>query len=99
MIAVAEVAELQLAVLKGKLHRTEDVEFIMTNRDSAIRARLLAIPARTTRLLIAKLTRTRSASYSTPKFTARSTLWSPTINCLQLTKRRVFDPAFARSSS
>jgi hypothetical protein len=54
MIAVAEAAELQLAVLKGKLHRTEDVEFIMTNRDSAIRARLLAIPARITRLLIGK---------------------------------------------
>jgi phage terminase Nu1 subunit (DNA packaging protein) len=54
MIAVAESAELQLAVLKGKLHRTEDVEFIMTNRDSAIRARLLAIPARITRLLIGK---------------------------------------------
>ena len=41
-------------MLKGKLHRTEDVEFIMTNRDSAIRARLLAIPARITRLLIGK---------------------------------------------
>jgi phage terminase Nu1 subunit (DNA packaging protein) len=52
MIAVAEAAELQLAVLKGKLHRTEDVEFIMTNRDSAIRARLLAIPARVGRLLV-----------------------------------------------
>jgi hypothetical protein len=52
MIAVAEAAELQLAVLKGKLHRTEDVEFIMTNRDSAIRARLLAITARVGRLLV-----------------------------------------------
>ena len=52
MIAVAEAAELRLKVLKGKLHRAEDVEFLMTNRDSAIRARILAIPARVGRLLI-----------------------------------------------
>ena len=52
MIAVAERAELQLRVLKGKLHRAEDVEYFMSNRDSAIRARLLAISSRITRLLV-----------------------------------------------
>lgn len=54
MACMGEEAALRLAVLKGKLHRAEDVEFVMTTRDSAIRARLLAMPSRVTRLLVGK---------------------------------------------
>jgi hypothetical protein len=54
MIAEAEQAELRLKVLKGKLHYAEDVEFVMTTMLPAVKARLLAIPSRTTRLLIGK---------------------------------------------
>jgi len=54
MIAMAEREELSLKVLKGKLHRAEDVEFLMTNRDTAIKSQVLALPSRTARLLIGK---------------------------------------------
>jgi hypothetical protein len=54
MSAEAETAELRLKVLKGKLHRAEDVQFVMTNRDSAIRAQLLGILSRVARLLLGK---------------------------------------------
>jgi len=55
MIAIAEREELALRVLKGKLHRAEDVEFFMSNRDTAIRARILAISSRITRILVGKI--------------------------------------------
>jgi hypothetical protein len=54
MHAIAEEAELRLKVIKGKLHRAEDVEFLMTQRDTAIKAQFLAIPSRTARLLVGK---------------------------------------------
>ena len=54
MDAVAQREELALRVLKGQLHRSEDVEFVMTNRDSAIKAQILAIPSRVARLLLGK---------------------------------------------
>jgi hypothetical protein len=43
MAAMASAEELRLGVLRRQLHRAEDVEYFMSNRDSAIRARLLAI--------------------------------------------------------
>jgi PIN domain nuclease of toxin-antitoxin system len=52
MLAMASAEELRLDVLRGKLHRAEDVEYFMTNRDSEIRIRLLAISSRVTRLLV-----------------------------------------------
>ena len=54
MTAVAEEAELRLSLLKGQVHRSEDVEFIMTQRDTAIRARLLALPSRVAWLVLGK---------------------------------------------
>jgi len=54
MHAIAEEAELRLKVIKGKLHRAEDVEFLMTQRDTAIKAQFLAIPSRVARLLVGK---------------------------------------------
>jgi phage terminase Nu1 subunit (DNA packaging protein) len=54
MLAMAEREELALRVLKGALHRSEDVEFVMTNRDSAIKAQLLGIPSRIARLCLGK---------------------------------------------
>ena len=54
MVAEAEKAELALKVVKGKLHRSEDVEFIMANRDSAIKARLLAVASRITLQVLGK---------------------------------------------
>jgi phage terminase Nu1 subunit (DNA packaging protein) len=54
MEAEAEVAELKLKLYKRKLHRTEDVEFVMTTMLTALKSRLLAIPSRTTRQLIGK---------------------------------------------
>jgi phage terminase Nu1 subunit (DNA packaging protein) len=54
MTAQAQLAELRLAALKGAYHRAEDVEFLMTNRDTAIKAQFLAIPSRVARLLVGK---------------------------------------------
>jgi phage terminase Nu1 subunit (DNA packaging protein) len=54
MAADAEQAGLRLAMFKGRLHRTEDVEFVITNVFTAVKAALLAIPSRTTRQLIGK---------------------------------------------
>ncbi len=54
MAAMASAEELRLDVLRGKLHRAEDVEFFMANRDSAIRVRILAISSRITRILVGK---------------------------------------------
>ena len=54
MAAEAEQASLRLAMFKGRLHRAEDVEFIITQIYTALKARILSIPSRTTRLLIGK---------------------------------------------
>jgi phage terminase Nu1 subunit (DNA packaging protein) len=54
MTAQAQMAELRLAALKGTYHRAEDVEFLMTQRDSAIKAQILALPSRVARLLVGK---------------------------------------------
>jgi phage terminase Nu1 subunit (DNA packaging protein) len=52
MAAESETAELKLAIFKSTLHRADDVEFIMTNMFTAMKQRLLAVPARTTRLVV-----------------------------------------------
>jgi phage terminase Nu1 subunit (DNA packaging protein) len=52
MAAESERAELELALFKNKLHRSEDVEFILTNMLTAMKAHLLSIPSRMTRLLV-----------------------------------------------
>lgn len=54
LAAEAEVVDLKLKLYKRKLHRAEDVEFVLTNIFTAIKTRLLAIPSRTTRLLMGK---------------------------------------------
>ena len=41
-----KMAELELAVMNGKLHRSEDVQNIMNEMLTSFRSRLLAIPAR-----------------------------------------------------
>jgi phage terminase Nu1 subunit (DNA packaging protein) len=52
MAAENEQAELKLALLKNKVHRADDVEFILTNMFTAMKTNLISIPARVTRLLI-----------------------------------------------
>jgi len=54
MHSLAEEATIRVQILKGKVHRSEDVEFFMSNRDTAIRARILAISSRITRMLVGK---------------------------------------------
>jgi hypothetical protein len=50
----SEMAELKLNLLKGTVHRAEDVEFCVTTQITACKARLLAIPSRVSRLLVGK---------------------------------------------
>ena len=52
MGADAETAVLKLRLFKNTLHRGEDVEFHITNMLTAFRARILAVPSRTARLLV-----------------------------------------------
>jgi phage terminase Nu1 subunit (DNA packaging protein) len=54
MVALAEHEELRLKQLKGELHRSEDIEFVIIQIFTAIKNKLLAIPSRTARLLIGK---------------------------------------------
>jgi phage terminase Nu1 subunit (DNA packaging protein) len=54
MTALAEAEELRLKQLKGELHRSADIEFVMTNIFTAVKAKLFSIPSRVTRLLIGK---------------------------------------------
>ncbi|MFY0545466.1 hypothetical protein [Brevibacillus sp. H7] len=44
--AKREKAELALAVMKGDLHRSKDVEMVMNDMIAAFRARILAIPTK-----------------------------------------------------
>jgi hypothetical protein len=50
----AEMSALKLRLYKRQLHRSQDVEFLMCAMLTAVKSRLLAIPARTTRLLLGK---------------------------------------------
>src|SRR5689334_21026795 len=52
MVALAAAEEIRLAELKGRMHRTEDIEFVFTQIFTAIKNILLAIPSRTGRLLM-----------------------------------------------
>jgi len=50
--ADAEISEIRVMVMKGKLHRTDDVQFYVTNMLVRFKARIQAIPSRTARLLV-----------------------------------------------
>ena len=50
--ADAERAELELKLYKGQLHRSEDINFVLTNMLTAAKSRMLAIPSRVTRLIL-----------------------------------------------
>lgn len=52
MRAENEMAQIKLKELKGEMHRSADVEFVMTNMITATKQRLLAIPSRISRLLV-----------------------------------------------
>jgi hypothetical protein len=51
LAARAQMVELQFAVMKGNLHRAEDVATIFGRQYGAFRQRMLAIPSKTARLL------------------------------------------------
>jgi phage terminase Nu1 subunit (DNA packaging protein) len=46
MSALADIEQLRLKRIHGKLHRAEDVEFLLTQMITACRQRVLAIPSR-----------------------------------------------------
>jgi phage terminase Nu1 subunit (DNA packaging protein) len=52
MGAENQMVQLKLLVMKGKLHRSEDVEFHITNQLTHFKARVLAIPSKIARLLV-----------------------------------------------
>ena len=52
MAAEGQMSELRLKLFKNELHRSEDVEFVMTNMLTAFKSRILAIPSRVSRLLV-----------------------------------------------
>jgi hypothetical protein len=52
MRADAERADLELKLFKDQLHRSDDIEFIVTNMITAAKSRLLAIPSRVARLVL-----------------------------------------------
>jgi phage terminase Nu1 subunit (DNA packaging protein) len=52
--AEAEMAQLRLMEYKGTLHRSEHVEFVMTQMLTAFKARAIAIPSRVARLCVGK---------------------------------------------
>jgi phage terminase Nu1 subunit (DNA packaging protein) len=54
MIVEARLAELRYQTAVGKLHRSEDIEFIFTQIFTSIRSKLLSLPSRCARLLIGK---------------------------------------------
>lgn len=41
-----QMSEMQLKLMQGKLHRSEDVERVMTNMFASMRAKLLSLPSR-----------------------------------------------------
>ena len=50
----AEIGELRLLEMKGALHRSDDVEFLWTNKLTRIKGRIQAIPSRCARQLVGK---------------------------------------------
>jgi len=49
-----EIAELELALMKGTMHKAEDVESVMTDMLGSMRAKLLAMPSKLAPMLIAR---------------------------------------------
>lgn len=54
MGAEAEKATLDLKLYKQKLHKAEDIEFVLTTMFTSLKSRLLAIPSRVTRVLMGR---------------------------------------------
>jgi len=52
--AKREKTELQLAVMKGEMHRSEDVEYVMNDMIAAFRSRILSLPAKVSPRLAGK---------------------------------------------
>ncbi|RXZ84595.1 hypothetical protein EBB07_00845 [Paenibacillaceae bacterium] len=46
--------EMQLAVMKGEMHRSEDVEYVMNDMIAAFRSRILSLPSKVAPRLIGK---------------------------------------------
>jgi hypothetical protein len=55
MSALADIEQLRLKGIHGKLHRAEDVEFLLTQMITFCRQRLLALPSRCCHLLQVKM--------------------------------------------
>lgn len=52
--AKREKAELELAVMKGELHRSEDVKFVMNDMIAAFRSKVLSLPSKLAPQLVGK---------------------------------------------
>ncbi len=52
--AKREIAELKLGELKGQLHRTEDIDFMLGGLITVLRRNLLAMPAKMATSLVGK---------------------------------------------
>ncbi|WP_312906837.1 hypothetical protein [Tissierella praeacuta] len=52
--AKREIAELELAKMKGTMHKAEDVELIMTDMLERIRSKIMAMPSKLSPMLIAR---------------------------------------------
>lgn len=52
--AKRELAEIELAIARGEVHRSEDVEVVMNDMLSAFRSRILAVPVKTAPRLLAQ---------------------------------------------
>jgi hypothetical protein len=54
MVIEAQLAQLRYETAVGKLYRAEDIEFVITQIFTAVKNKLLALPSRTSRLVIGK---------------------------------------------
>jgi phage terminase Nu1 subunit (DNA packaging protein) len=52
LAAEAQIADIKLAQLRGEVHNSKDVEFVMTNMITYMKQHLLSIPSRVARLLV-----------------------------------------------
>ncbi|WP_036746549.1 hypothetical protein [Paenibacillus sp. UNC451MF] len=52
--AKREIAEIELSVMRGDLHRSQDVKYVMNDMLAAFRSRMLALPAKLSPQLLGK---------------------------------------------
>jgi len=52
--AKREMAEMELSVMRGDLHRSQDVKYVMNDMIAAFRSRMLALPAKLSPQLLGK---------------------------------------------